>query len=197
MKRLYLARHGETDWNRIGRFQGSTDIPLNEEGRAQGRLLGQRARELGVRGLVSSDLSRAKETAELASSILGAPLVWVDPDLRERSYGVFEGRTRDECEAGWPEVWASWSRGPRLDPPGSEARPEVLVRVERAFERLRAFTEEQHPLLVVCHGGVMRMYLEATTGRHLPPVQNTAVYQVDYEGKRVVSALLLELPRPA
>src|SRR5271165_4072006 len=96
---LYLARHGETDWNRTGRWQGQTDIPLNEAGKEQARELGVRLCGAGIRTIGSSDLARARETAEIASKELGLALGYLDAAFRERAYGIFEGLTREQCIA--------------------------------------------------------------------------------------------------
>src|SRR5690242_8696605 len=98
MATLLLVRHGETDWNAEGRLQGQTDRPLNEYGRRQARELAERLAGDGVVAIYASDLSRAKETAEIVGGRLGLPVV-VDPDLRERNWGTWEGltpRERDE-----------------------------------------------------------------------------------------------------
>src|SRR5579883_2314353 len=95
---FYLARHGQTDWNAEGRWQRWTDVPLNATGRAQARVLASVVQSLGIGGVVSSDLTRAKETAHIVAEALAVPFVGADPDLRERGFGVFEGLTRQECE---------------------------------------------------------------------------------------------------
>ena len=110
MTTLLLVRHGETDWNAARRIQGSTDIPLNDTGRAQARAtatgLAERMAEQygGVRPIVvSSDLSRAHETAQIIAAELGTDVAHAYPQLRERSYGVAEGLTVDEYRARFGE----------------------------------------------------------------------------------------------
>ena len=88
---IYLSRHGETDWNAEGRWQGHTDKPLNDNGRGQARALAESLRRTGLAGVVSSDLLRARETAEIVAAALGLTIDYFDPDLRERTIGVFEG----------------------------------------------------------------------------------------------------------
>src|SRR5580698_2711061 len=95
---VFLARHGETDWNVAGRWQGHTDVPLNANGRAQALSVAEALRGAGLSGVVSSDLSRARETAKIVGESLGVEVAYLDADLRERTFGVFEGLTRDECE---------------------------------------------------------------------------------------------------
>src|SRR5580692_5417769 len=98
---IYLARHGETDWNAAGRWQGQSDVPLNARGRQQALGLGAALRALRdgrVTAIVSSDLSRAQETATIAGGVLGHADAYVDAGLRERTCGVLEGLTRADCE---------------------------------------------------------------------------------------------------
>src|SRR4029078_6301282 len=92
MATLLLVRHGETDWNAPGRLQGHTDRPLNDYGRRQARELADRLGDDGIAAIYASDLSRAKETAEIVGARLGLPVV-IDADLRERNWGSWEGLT--------------------------------------------------------------------------------------------------------
>src|SRR6476659_10216608 len=91
MATLILVRHGETDWNAAGRLQGHTDRPLNDYGRTQAKRLAEQLAGDGIAAIYASDLSRARETAES----LGLPVL-VDPDLREKNWGSWEGLTSDE-----------------------------------------------------------------------------------------------------
>ena len=98
MATLLLIRHGETDWNASGRLQGHTDRPLNDYGRRQARELADRLSDDAIAAIYASDLSRAKETAEIVGARLGLPVV-VDADLRERNWGSWEGLTPSERDA--------------------------------------------------------------------------------------------------
>src|SRR3954471_15381320 len=100
---LFLARHGETAWNLEQRWQGQTDVTLNDAGRAQAAALAARLAAHRITRIVASDLSRARETAEIIARGLGIDGVLLDAGLRERGYGIFEGLTRGECEAQHPE----------------------------------------------------------------------------------------------
>jgi len=98
--RMLLARHGQSEWNALGRWQGQADPPLSELGRQQARAAADR---LGtVDAIVSSDLERALATAAIIAEVLGVGPVLVEPRLRERSAGEWSGLTRDEIEADWP-----------------------------------------------------------------------------------------------
>jgi probable phosphoglycerate mutase len=188
---LYLARHGETDWNAAGRWQGHTDVPLNDTGRQQARALAEALRPHGVHVAVSSDLSRARETAQIVAQTLGVPLGHADPDLRERGFGVFEGLTRAECETQHPEAWRAWLER-RLTPGGAETQQALAARVVAAATRVAlqlATRGDDAAALVVTHGGALRALVEAVTGTMPPFVKNGQVWRVSYvAGERFVDA---------
>ena len=147
MTMIYLVRHGETNWNRARRIQGSTDIPLNDTGRGQaaetGRLLARRSWD----AVYASPLLRAYETASIIADELGLPTPTPVPELVERNYGAAEGLTGAEIEKRYPGAV-----------PGRETREEVAARVVPAILALA----EAHPgesIVVVSHGGVIRTIL--------------------------------------
>jgi broad specificity phosphatase PhoE len=182
---ILLARHGETDWNAIGRLQGHTDVELNDNGRAQARAL---AAELAVAQIASvwtSDLARACETGAIVAAELGLAAPRVDPELRERRFGVFEGLTRDECATRYPDAWRAWTSRTE-HPPGGESREDATARMARAIDRVRAETGTS---LIVTHGGVMRLWIASVTGETVPLVGNGAVYTVEHTGAAVRCAL--------
>jgi broad specificity phosphatase PhoE len=153
---LLLVRHGETDWNAVGRLQGQTDRPLSDFGRQQARRLAEELAEEKLEAIYSSDLSRARETAEIVGERLGLPVV-LDPDLREKDWGTWEGLTSIERDR---VAFAGES---------TEAHQE---RILRALRRI----SERHPddgrVLVVTHGGSMRRVQTATLGWALPVAEN-------------------------
>lgn len=171
---IYLVRHGETDWNRAGRFQGHTDIALNEVGIAQARAVAGRLAGHAIGAVAASDLRRAGETASILAEELGLAPPTIDAELRERSYGVFEGLTREECEARHPEIWRAH---PAVEPPGAEPRTLVAARMIRAVTRAAYLAEA---VAVVSHGGAIRAFLEATSGTRVPPIPNVAIYVVEF-----------------
>ena len=158
-RRLLLVRHGVTDWNREGRFQGHLDPPLGDEGRGEARLLARRLSnddELRPSRIVSSTLARALETAEVIGSALG---VEVEPDARliEIGQGEWEGRTHAELAVTDPERYEAWLRAaPIRQPPGGEP-------IEAASARVRGFLDElvagpgPWPVCLVSHGGTLRI----------------------------------------
>src|SRR4051794_31240105 len=149
---LLLVRHGETEWNRAGRWQGHSDTPLNDAGREQARKLAAELSDVDV--VYSSDLARARETAEILAQPLGLE-VRVDPHLRERGFGAWEGKTSAEIEAEFGEEHARWLAGAAHGAEDAEPFSDFATRV-------RAFVDdvlEEHPdqtVLIVAHGGSVR-----------------------------------------
>jgi broad specificity phosphatase PhoE len=155
MATLMLVRHGETDWNADGRLQGQTDRPLSEFGRRQARRLAEELADDELEAIYASDLSRARETAEIVGERLGLPVV-LDADLREKDWGTWEGLTSVERD--------------RVEFVG-ETTEAHQQRVLRALRRIA----ERHPdgrVLVVTHGGSMRRVQTAALGMALPVVEN-------------------------
>ncbi|MCW2954918.1 MAG: histidine phosphatase family protein [Conexibacter sp.] len=163
---IVLARHGETDDNRPPlRFQGQRDTPLNANGRAQAHELAERVatQEQPFAALWSSDLARARETAEIVGARVGlAPCL--DPRLREGDRGSWEGRLFEDVQREEPEGWAAWRRaGEQFRFPGGESLVEQMERVTDALGDVTRAGEL--PALVVCHGGSIRVAL-CRTDRH-------------------------------
>jgi broad specificity phosphatase PhoE len=185
---VFLARHGETDWNRAGRWQGKTDIPLSDAGRAQAREL---AACLAVRGIVevhASDLAGATETAQIVAGALGVAALNVDARLRERGFGCFEGFTRDECAERHPEAWARYLADRRSTPPGGEPQADVAARVVAVLTEIaRAPRVAGEATLVVSHGGTIRTFIHEVTGAAPPPLENGALFVARYAGDRFTS----------
>ncbi|GLJ79255.1 histidine phosphatase family protein [Microbacterium imperiale] len=167
---LTLVRHGETDWNRDRRIQGSTDIPLNDTGRAQARAVGVElaAKLSGVPGVTvaSSDLARAAETARLIAAELDAPDPLAYPELRERGYGDAEGVGVEEFHARWGE-WAT-AEVPNAEP-WPTVRERALRGLERAVRDARTRTAPvAAPLIVVAHGALIREVIRHATADEFP-----------------------------
>ena len=141
---FWFLRHGETDWNAQGISQGNVDIPLNPTGIAQARAAAQKLRNLGIATIVSSPLSRARVTAEMAGEALGLS-VSLDPDLREVSFGVQEGKAM----SGW---FADWISG-AFTPEGAETFAALRHRAVTAANRA---TSQPPAVLVVAHGALFR-----------------------------------------
>ncbi len=116
-KRIGWIRHGRTEWNALGKIQGQTDIPLNEEGIRQARALAERLAADGMHwdGVVSSHLSRARETARIIAEKLEIPLLEPDERLQERYFGEIEGTTEQERISRWGEQWRQTYEGQESD----------------------------------------------------------------------------------
>lgn len=182
MRRILLARHGETAWNALGKLQGHTDIALNDVGRDQARGLADGFADAAVTAVWTSDLLRARETGAIIASALGLPAPTVDPELRERAFGVFEGLTRNECETQHPVAWRDWV-AQTGSPPGGEPRGDAIARLGRALGRIAA--TDGGAALVISHGGVMRLWLMDLLGTSIPLIANGTTYVVDHDGSRV------------
>ena len=188
MKSLFVARHGETEWNRVGRWQGNTDIPLSDVGRAQARALGERLRGLGIAQVHASHLERARETAEIVARLLSVPTFAVDERLRERGFGCFEGLTRAECAERHPVAWEQYLADRRSTPPDAEPQHAVEARVVAALTDIaRLPVRADEATLVISHGGAIRTFIHAVTGAAPPPLENAAVFLARYDVDRFVS----------
>ena len=163
--RIIAVRHGETAWNVDARIQGHIDIALNERGRQQARKLGQALAGEAIGAVYSSDLGRAHETASAVASLAGIPVV-TDRGLRERCFGMFEGKTFDEIHATWPDQAHSWrTRIPDWVPPeGGESLLQLRSRVGAVLHTLAA-RHAGDQILVVAHGGVLDALYRLATGQ--------------------------------
>ena len=179
MTTLLLARHGETDWNRDGRWQGLSDTRLNDLGREQAQALAAGLDD-AVDVVYSSDLARARETAEIVAARLGLELR-LDPRLRERGFGAWEGLTSTEIEDRFAESHQRWLSGKGAG--ADDAEPFAAFAA-----RIHAFLEDavgQHvgeTVLVIAHGGSIRVIHALATGldyvrdhRSIPAMANCAV----------------------
>jgi broad specificity phosphatase PhoE len=186
---VFLARHGETEWNRDGRWQGKTDIPLSDAGRVQARELGACLAGRGVVEVHASDLQRASETAQIVAGMLGiAAPPKLDVRLRERGFGCFEGFTREECADRHPEAWARYLADRRATPPGGEPQSEVAARVLAALTEIaRAPRPTADAPLVVSHGGTIRTFIHEITGTPPPPLENAALFLARWANDRFIS----------
>jgi phosphoserine phosphatase len=158
---ILLARHGESDWNRAKRWQGFADRPLTDLGREQAVALAKRLGDTELDAVYSSDLQRARDTAEIVARSKGLR-VETTPDLREVDVGSWSGLTRAEAEARFPDAYARWLQGGEGWDDG-ETYEEMSRRVVAAIVRVAA----QHPngsVLVVAHGGSIRAVHAAALG---------------------------------
>ena len=166
--KLGFIRHGQTNWNAEGRLQGSSDIPLNDVGRQQARdavaVLGAGTWD----AIVSSPLSRARETAEIIAAGLGIELGRSYDELIERDYGQAEGMTDEE----WEKLWPNKAGG------GIEALDSVVARGKAAIEKVAADFPGRN-VAVVCHGTIIRYTLSALAGVQFDSILNGSVSLAD------------------
>ncbi|GAA4477696.1 histidine phosphatase family protein [Rhodococcus olei] len=170
---LALVRHGETEWNAERRLQGSSDIPLNDTGRAQAARAGARLAAHRWDVLVSSPLSRAGETADIIGTHLDLARSATYPGLTERHFGAAEGVTDYEA-------WDLWPDG---NYPGLEPRDAMARRGLAALDELA----DRHPdsaVVAVSHGGLIRSVLGAIHGRWAPRIPNAGISILHHDGRR-------------
>jgi broad specificity phosphatase PhoE len=167
---ILLARHGQTDFNAPPvRIQGTLDPPLNETGRAQARELADLVAGEGVAALYTSDMVRARQTAEIVAERLGLEPV-VEPRVRECAWGAWEGRLVEDIAREEPDEWQAWlDAGESFRFPSAPGKPgesleEHMQRTTAALDDIRS---GELPALVVCHGGTVRVALAARDPRGL------------------------------
>lgn len=161
---IYLLRHGETDWNKEGRIQGHTDIPLNQKGRMQ---IAQTAKGLAgmcpdIGLIICSPLSRARESAEIAAENLSYPAdrIVVEPMLIERCFGEAEGMTAKERARKYPNYQYS-DTGYRF--PGIEEYDDLMKRADSVFQKIVSTYKNKDNILVVSHGAILAAVITAVT----------------------------------
>ena len=173
---LYLVRHGETDWNLQRRIQGSTDVPLNDNGRAQAKRAGDL---LGTRqwdAVVASPLSRAFETASIIAAEVGLPEPTTDPRLVERAYGDAEGLEISEVDRRFPG---------ETHVPGRESREDVAARALEALIEIGEANPDK-AIIVVSHGGLIRSVLNAVDPRNRhPAITNGSIHSFRHDNGTV------------
>ena len=177
MATILLARHGETDWNAARRWQGHTDRPLTDRGRAQAEALAERLDGTELECVYASDLTRARETAAAVAKRKGIDLRTL-PELREVDVGSWAGLTKSEAQARFPEAFERWKDG-HVGWQDGETYEAMAERVTAALRRIAA-DHQDAPVLVVSHGGPIRaihataLGLDVHTYRRMRPVEPNA-----------------------
>jgi len=193
MIEILLIRHGETDWNAERRLQGHLDIPLNAHGRRQAAALGKALLLEPLDAIVASDLQRARQTAEAIGTPRGMA-VSIDPGLRERCYGAFEGLRYDEISSVYPEAYAAWqardldARYPR-GVHAAETMREFFARAVGAVGTIARLASGggHRKIAMVTHGGVLECAYRAAQGVGLAQardfeVRNASINRVRWNG---------------
>ncbi|WDZ96537.1 histidine phosphatase family protein [Herbaspirillum sp. WKF16] len=192
MTDILLIRHGETDWNVDKRIQGHIDIALNEAGRRQASALGAALADEGIDAIFASDLRRAGATAQAVADVTGLN-IGVDPGLRERCYGAFEGLRHSEIEEKYPEAYRLWrARDPDARYPAGEREAETMREFyQRSVQAvLRAIGDGRHrKLAIVTHGGVLECLHHWASGAGLAQprtfdIFNASVNRLHWDGER-------------
>lgn len=162
-------RHGQTDWNLQGRMQGTSDIPLNDTGRAQAREAARLLADERWTTIVSSTLARAAVTADIIAEQLELEVVERSASLIERHYGEAEGLTKDEATERFDTIW-----------PGTEAFPHLEQRALEAIDDLA--TRHAVPgLVIVTHGTFIRAFCDAVTGLRTRTPENAESVRLEGE----------------
>ena len=159
---IHLVRHGQTEWNAEHRVQGWTDVPLNQTGREQSLAAAAALAGRSIGGVISSDLSRARQTAEPLAAAAGVELV-LEPALRERGFGVAEGKLDSEIERDFRGRLEGRWRDPDFRFDGGESRRDVYQRVGAFLSALLAAPPADE-LVLVSHGGALRVALAFLEG---------------------------------
>lgn len=162
--RLFLVRHGETDWLVEGRLQGRSSVALNSTGRDQAQAAAHYLKSMKVRRLYTSELPRARETARFISE---TSLISSEEDIRlnEIFFGEWEGKPHHEIQHQYPELYRGWSElNMNFVAPGGESVQTVLERIRSFFAELRRFPET---VVAVSHGGPIRLLLLELLGEPL------------------------------
>ncbi|AJQ28652.1 alpha-ribazole phosphatase [Pelosinus fermentans] len=194
MTRVIFVRHGQTSWNQEGKYQGHSDISLNERGIRQGNLVAKRLANEKISAIYSSDLLRAQQTAEAIADYHGLPVI-TKPEFREINFGIWEGLTYQEIMADWSEILtAMYSKPGEIGPPQGESFQVVKQRVTRSLQECIAKHQEQ-TIVLVSHGGTMRVLLCAALGIGLDKIwsmrqDSSAINIIEYIDNRAVVSLV-------
>jgi broad specificity phosphatase PhoE len=152
MTRLCLIRHGITDWNFEGKYQGQSNVPLNDAGRIEVNELAKQLKKLTFSAIYSSDLQRAFETAEIIAKHLDLP-IRIDSRLREINLGEWEGRNVNEIQSNYANLWIQRHQDPiNARPPGGETLAEVAARVYTAIDEIASQTLDKS--CIICSHGI-------------------------------------------
>lgn len=156
--KMLLIRHGETEWNRVLRYQGQKNVELNDRGKNQAVKIAKRLAEKEIDVLYSSDLDRAAETADIIAEVQQKP-VERDQRLREMDFGQWEGLNYDRIKNNHPERFKKWYNDPTsVNPPEGEYLSQFQQRIISSFTEIKE-SHEGEKIAIITHGGVIRVWL--------------------------------------
>lgn len=182
--KLYLIRHGQTDWNACKKIQGSLDIPLNAAGKEQAGLLAKAMEDRPVRFICSSPLKRALHTANGIGERQGVKVVTV-PELREVEFGKWEGMSGSELLKEYPKAYKSWRQNPaKVTPPGGETWEEAAERAAMALKKVLGIAQGNGDTAIVSHGATLAHLIAVMMGNAAGEpgliVSNVSITTVEY-----------------
>lgn len=182
--KIYLIRHGQTDWNIQGKIQGSHDIPLNAVGEEQARLVAHGMDCRPVKKIFSSTLKRAVETARKIGERQNVD-IYLMPGLIEVEFGDWEGMTWAEIKEKYPAEYERWDLNPvDVAPPGGETQMEVLKRVAETMKTIMGMTDQHEDIAIVTHGATMAYIVSYLMQGHPDEaeliVNNASITTVNY-----------------
>lgn len=183
--KIYLIRHGQTDWNIAGMIQGSHDIPLNETGRIQARKLAEAMDQRPITKIFSSPLIRAAETAQMIAKRQKVELCSIKP-LVEVEFGKWEGLTWAEIENQFPEELKRWTMNPQeVSPPGGETLTSIRNRCVEAWKIIREITGGNEDVAIVSHGATLGHFYSFLMGNKPGEdhkiVENASITTISYD----------------
>ena len=192
--KFFLVRHGETEWNKLGRFQGQYDTLLNDTGVAQARLTARAAREWDVTAIYASPLTRTMQVAEEMGKQLELP-VNTREGLKELALGELEGIESEAMRAGWPEVFATWNERPeQIEMPGGESLATLAERSWQVIRELEASHSPVDNLAIVSHNFTIRAICGEVLGIPLANFHrlhlglgSVSVFESGNRGRRLIS----------
>ena len=192
--RIYLLRHGETEWNKLGKFQGFADVSLNERGLSQARDSARAALLWDHSVIYSSSLTRTVQVAEEIRKLSGAPVV-TDPGLRELNLGDLEGVSGAEMRADWPEVYSAWRTNPaEVEMPNGESLSQLQERAWGAIQEIEKAHSGSPGVVIVSHNFTIRTIICAVLGvplinfhRMSLGLGSLSTFDSDENGRRLVT----------
>jgi len=175
MQKVFLIRHGETDYNRDHRLQGALPIPLNANGCLQAEALGLYLKDSGIEAIFSSPMIRARQTADIIGQALDIN-VYEEPRIREIAFGKFEGLTHTEIEANFPDDYRMWQSGDMsYTVPAGESRRSVQQRMADAWNDLKVISDYEK-IALISHGSALRILMRYLYHRvPTQTIENTSI----------------------